>query len=85
MSIPTTQTESKLIGEVPPLSTIVGKKGAPYYTQWFGTVWAMISDVTDRRVGICFGSPGYNDWHVFDLGGAPGMVRYEATFAQKQR
>jgi predicted choloylglycine hydrolase len=34
-----------------------------YYTDYFGTLYSMIFDLTDLKVDICFGAPTHNEWH----------------------
>ncbi len=55
----------------------------PYYRYYLGTLWSEIFDLTAGQAEVCFGSPGYNDWHVFSLAGEPRMDEYRVKFAQK--
>lgn len=38
-----------------------------YYDEFFGTLRAMIFDVTDGKLEICFGSPKNNQWYTFKV------------------
>ncbi len=55
----------------------------PYYQYWLGTLRAMILDLDAGEAEICFGAPGYNEWHRLGLEGDPGVTSYPAVFAQK--
>ncbi len=49
---------------------------AHYYTEYMGTLWTAIFDVTQGTVEVCFGSPQCNPWHAFDMHGASGSTQY---------
>lgn len=38
-----------------------------HYKGYFGTLWQMIFDVTDKKVDICFGASTHNSWQSFNL------------------
>jgi predicted choloylglycine hydrolase len=38
-----------------------------YYTEFFGTLWSEVIDVTEGRMEVCFGTPVLNPWHSFHL------------------
>ncbi|MEA5009163.1 C45 family peptidase [Clostridium tyrobutyricum] len=38
-----------------------------YYDEFFGTLRAMVFDVTDSKLEICFGSPNNNQWYTFKV------------------
>lgn len=46
-----------------------------FYQDYFGTLHAMLFDLTDGTVEVSFGAPDANPWHVFDMAApaAPGM------------
>ncbi len=47
-----------------------------YYSDWFGTLWSMLFDVTEGTVEVCFGSPRANGWHTFGLQDPAGVKTY---------
>jgi predicted choloylglycine hydrolase len=47
-----------------------------HYTDYLGTLWAGIYDVTAGTLEACFGAPTHNPWHLFDLGAGPGVTEY---------
>lgn len=49
-----------------------------HYSDWFGTLWSMVFDVTDGKVDVCFGSPMANGWHTFGLSDPAGIACYPA-------
>jgi len=49
-----------------------------YYSDYLGTLWSEIFDVTTGTVEICFGAPTHNPWQTFDLHDPVGMTRYTA-------
>ncbi|MFZ6030241.1 MAG: C45 family autoproteolytic acyltransferase/hydrolase [Chloroflexota bacterium] len=49
---------------------------AHHYSEWFGTLWSQIFDVTAGTVDVCFGAPTHNAWHTFDLHGPTGFTPY---------
>lgn len=38
-----------------------------YYEEFFGTLRAMVFDVNEGTVQVCFGSPALNDWYTFRI------------------
>jgi predicted choloylglycine hydrolase len=55
-----------------------------YYTDYFGTLFSIIYDLTDLKTDICFGAPTHNDWqNQFSLDGPIGVNRYPAIFPDK--
>lgn len=40
---------------------------APYYSEWFGTLWSMVFDLTHESADVCFGPPTHNPYHRFDM------------------
>jgi predicted choloylglycine hydrolase len=55
-----------------------------YYTDYFGTLFAIIYDLTDLTAGICFGAPTHNDWQKpFSLDDPVGVNHYSAILPDK--
>jgi predicted choloylglycine hydrolase len=48
----------------------------PCYSDYLGTLWSQIFDVTAGTVEVCFGAPAYNRWHTFNLGDPVGLTHY---------
>ncbi|MFX0173771.1 MAG: hypothetical protein ACFE9L_17960 [Candidatus Hodarchaeota archaeon] len=40
---------------------------ALYFTEWFGTLWSMLFDLTRESVDVCFGPPIHNPFHYFTM------------------
>ena len=47
-----------------------------HYTEYLGTLWSAVIDVTDGTLEVCFGAPTHNPWHTFDLHSPPGVTEY---------
>jgi predicted choloylglycine hydrolase len=47
-----------------------------HYSEWFGTLWSEIFDVTAGTVEVCFGAPTHNPWHTFGLNTPAGITTY---------
>jgi predicted choloylglycine hydrolase len=55
-----------------------------YYTDYFGTLFSIIYDVSGLEADICFGAPTHNSWHSqFSLDAPVGVNRYSAIFPDK--
>lgn len=55
-----------------------------YYTDYFGTLFAIIYDLTDLTADICFGAPTHNDWQKpFSLDDPVGVNHYSAILPDK--
>lgn len=55
-----------------------------YYTDYFGTLFSIIYDLTDLKADICFGAPTHNDWHNrLSLDEHVGVQRHSAIFPDK--
>jgi len=55
-----------------------------YYTDYFGTLFSIIFDLTDLKADICFGIPTHNEWQKpFTLDDPIGVKEYEAIFPDK--
>jgi predicted choloylglycine hydrolase len=55
-----------------------------YYTDYFGTLFSIIYDLTNLKADICFGAPTHNDWHSqLSLDDPTGVNRYSAIFPDK--
>ncbi|MFX0149688.1 MAG: C45 family autoproteolytic acyltransferase/hydrolase [Candidatus Hodarchaeota archaeon] len=40
---------------------------ALYFTEWFGTLWSMLFNLTKESVDVCFGPPIHNTFHCFTM------------------
>jgi len=55
-----------------------------YYTDYFGTLFSAIYDLTDLKVNVCFGAPTHNKWQKpFSLNNPIGAKRYPAILPNK--
>ena len=55
-----------------------------YYTDYFGTLFSALFDLTDLKMDICFGIPTHNDWkQAFSFDGSVGSKEYQAIFPDK--
>ena len=55
-----------------------------YYTDYFGTLFSVIYDLTNLRVDTCFGAPTHNGWNKqLSLDDRIGVNRYSAVFPDK--
>jgi predicted choloylglycine hydrolase len=55
-----------------------------YYTDYFGTLFSIIYDLTDLKADICFGAPTHNDWHnQLSLNDPVGVSHFSAVFPDK--
>jgi len=55
-----------------------------YYTDYFGTLFSIIYDLTDLKADICFGAPTHNAWQKpFSLDDPIGVNHYSAIFPDK--
>jgi predicted choloylglycine hydrolase len=55
-----------------------------YYTDYFGTLFSMVYDLTDLKTDICFGAPTHNKWHTkFALDDPTGVKHFPAVFPDK--
>jgi predicted choloylglycine hydrolase len=50
-----------------------------HYEDFLGTLWAMIFDLNEQSVEICFGAPSRNEWKQFGLSDPVGHTEYVAT------
>ena len=67
------------------LRTILSKKFPEgvcdhYYTDYFGTVWSTIFDLTSKQAEICFGAPTHNKWTSFTFDEPTGVKKCPAIF-----
>jgi predicted choloylglycine hydrolase len=52
-----------------------------YYTDYFGTLFSIIYDLTDLHTNVCFGVPTHNDWQKpFSFDDPVGVRQYLAIF-----
>lgn len=57
---------------------------AHYYTDYFGTLFSVIYDLTELKADICFGAPTHNDWHSqLSLDDPLGVNHYSAILPDK--
>ena len=56
---------------------------AHHFTDYFGTLWSMIFDVTEQSIEICFGPPTHNKWYTFSLNTIP-INEYNVTIPDKR-
>lgn len=56
-----------------------------YYTDYFGTLFSIMYDLTDLRTDICFGAPTHNQWHEneFSINDPQGSTHHSAVFPNK--
>ena len=55
-----------------------------YYTDFFGTLFSLIFDLSDLTADVCFGSPTHNEWQKpFSLKDPVGVNHYTAVFPDK--
>jgi len=55
-----------------------------FYTDYFGTFFSIIYDLTDLDADVCFGAPTHNDWQKpFSLDDPAGVGLYSAIFPDK--
>ncbi|MFX0124127.1 MAG: C45 family autoproteolytic acyltransferase/hydrolase [Candidatus Hodarchaeota archaeon] len=57
---------------------------AHYFTDYFGTLWSMIIDISEQSLDICFGPPTHNKWHTFSLNGSSPSKEYTVTIPDKR-
>ena len=55
-----------------------------WYTDFFGTLWSVLINVTDEKVMVCFGPPTHNKWHEFSFNDTAITTEYEAIFPDKR-
>lgn len=55
-----------------------------YYSDYLGTLWSMLFDVTKGKLEVCFGSPVVNKWHGFDLNSETGVTKYSAVLPKEE-
>ncbi len=49
-----------------------------HYAEFFGCMHAMVFDVTDGTMDVCFGSPNVNAWNTFDVECGTGVQFFDA-------
>jgi len=55
-----------------------------HYTDYLGTLWSEIIDVTTGTLEVCFGAPTHNPWHSFDLNSPAGVSEYAVQLPDEQ-
>jgi predicted choloylglycine hydrolase len=53
---------------------------AHHYSEWFGTLWSIIYDLTEGKAEISLGPPQVNPWRTFGLDDPIGKSIYTAKF-----
>ncbi|NHJ48180.1 MAG: linear amide C-N hydrolase [Asgard group archaeon] len=54
-----------------------------YYSDYFGTLFSIIFDLTDLKADICFGIPTHNKWLHFGFDDPIGVKQYDAILPNK--
>jgi predicted choloylglycine hydrolase len=55
-----------------------------YYTDYFGTLFSVIYDLTELKANVCFGAPTHNKWQgPFTLNDPVGLRHYSAVLPDK--
>ncbi|MFX0185987.1 MAG: C45 family autoproteolytic acyltransferase/hydrolase [Candidatus Hodarchaeota archaeon] len=57
---------------------------AHYFTDYFGTLWSMVIDVSKQSIEICFGPPTHNEWYSFSLDSSTTSKKYTVTIPNKR-
>jgi len=57
---------------------------AHYFTDYFGTLWSMIIDISEESIEICFGPPTHNKWYSFSLTSFEPFKEYTVTIPDKR-
>jgi predicted choloylglycine hydrolase len=55
-----------------------------HYTDYLGTLWSEVIDVTAGTVEVCFGAPTHNPWHTFNLNSPAGVTEYSVQLPDEQ-
>jgi len=55
-----------------------------HYTDYLGTLWSEIFDVTTGAVQVCLGAPTHNPWRTFDLHAPAGNTQYTIQLPDEQ-
>lgn len=55
-----------------------------FYTEYFGTLWSEIIDVTAGKMEICFGTPVLNPWHQFTLDTPAQKGEYQVVLPDEE-
>ncbi|MHA2297258.1 MAG: C45 family autoproteolytic acyltransferase/hydrolase [Candidatus Hodarchaeales archaeon] len=56
---------------------------AHWQSDYFGTLWSEIFDVTNMEVDICFGTTSHNDWNTFTIEKPDKAEDYNVIFVDK--
>jgi hypothetical protein len=55
-----------------------------FYTDYFGTLFSIIHDLTDLKADVCLGAPTHNSWQKqLSLDDPVGIDSYAAVFPDK--
>jgi predicted choloylglycine hydrolase len=57
---------------------------AHYYSEFFGTLWSMVFDVTRGCADVCFGPPTHNPYRHFDMRKSFHDEEYEVLLPDKK-
>ncbi len=55
-----------------------------HYTDYLGTLWSEVIDVTAGALEVCFGAPTHNPWHTIDLHSPVGETKFPVQLPDKQ-
>ncbi|MFW9993051.1 MAG: C45 family autoproteolytic acyltransferase/hydrolase [Candidatus Odinarchaeota archaeon] len=56
---------------------------AHWQSDYFGTIWSTVFDVTDMEVDTCFGTTSHNDWRTFTMESPKNGKDYPVVFVDK--
>ena len=51
-----------------------------HYKQYFGTLWSILFDISEKILEICFGAPTHNGWKTFNLQDSILQKEYQVIF-----
>jgi predicted choloylglycine hydrolase len=54
-----------------------------YYSDFFGTLFSVVYDLTDLTLDVCFGAPTHNNWYEFSLNDPLGVKTFDAVLPNK--
>ncbi len=55
-----------------------------FYTEYLGTLWSEVIDVTAGTLEVCFGAASHNPWRSFDLHSPRGVTEYPVQLPDLQ-
>lgn len=57
---------------------------ALYFSEWFGTLWSILFDITQSSADVCFGPPSHNPYHYFTLEEPSEDKKFAAELVDKK-